>query len=110
MATRIDAVRQFNDAQTSRDGAKIDAIGELLADDIVMGGGRMGDVTGKAAILERLKNPPQGGGRMGQIEWSEPVEEGGAVKLTASTPMGSIVRTFLFDDNDRIKKIEFARG
>jgi hypothetical protein len=113
MASKTDLVRQFTDAQTSRDAAKIDAVAELLADDIVMGGGRMGEISGKAAILDRLKNPPQmgggGGGMMGQIQWSEPVEEGSTVKLTASTPMGSLVRTFTFD-GDKIKKIEFARA
>ena len=114
MGTKADIVRQFTEAQTSRDAAKIDAVASLLADNAVMGGGRMGDISGKQAILDRLKNPPQmgggGGGMMGQIQWSDPVEEGDVVKVTASTPMGSIVRSFKFTDDQKIERIEFARA
>ena len=116
MGKRAEIVTQFTEAQTSRDEEKIAAVAASLADNAVMAGGRMGDVSGKDAIIDRLKNPPQrpggggGGGMMGQISWSDPVEEGATVKVSASTPMGSIVRTFSFDDDDRITRIEFARG
>lgn len=110
--TRIEAVQKFVDAQTSRNA---DVIAELLAEQAVLATPRGGDVSGRAAIVDRIKNPPQGmggggGGMMGQIEWSAPVEDANVVKMTATTPMGSITRSFTFDDSDKITRIEFARG
>ena len=120
MASRIEIAQQFIDAQTSRDPEKIDAVAATLAAQAVMAGGRMGEVTGREAIVERLKNPPQmgmgggmggmgGGGGMGQLTWSDPVEDGEKVTTSATTPMGRLTRTFHFD-GDEITRIEFARG
>jgi hypothetical protein len=47
---------------------------------------------------------------MGQLTWSEPVEDGATVKTTLTTPMGAMARTFSFDDDDKITRIEMARG
>ena len=112
MGARTETVQQFTEAQSSREAEKIDAVAALIAENAVMAGGRMGEISGKAAILERLKNPPQGagGGMMGQIQWSAPEEDGDAVKVQATTPMGTIVRTFTFDSDGKIARIEFARA
>ena len=115
MGSRTDIARQFNEAQMSRDAEKIEAVGALIADSIVMSNPRTGEISGRDAVIDRLKNPPQmggggGGGGMGQLVWSEPVEDGATVKMTVTTPMGTMARVFSFDDTDKITRIEVARG
>jgi hypothetical protein len=89
MATHTEIASQWIEAQQSRDADKIEALGELMTDDIVWTTPR-GEVSGKPAILERLQNPPErpGGGMMGQISWGEPTESGSTVKIMAELPPG----------------------
>lgn len=128
MASRTEIAKEFLDAQSSRDAAKIDAVAVHIAEDASMAGGRMGgEVTGRPAVVDRLKNPPQrgggGGGGFGggggggggfQITWDEPVEEGATVKVKGTPPpnpmVSSITTVFTFNAEDKITRIERVRA
>ena len=110
MADRSALAKQFIDAQRNRDAAAIDAVASSLTDSAVLASPR-GNVEGKDAIIDRLKNPPQGmgGGMMNMITWGDPVEEGEAIRVTANVPPNPMVKglamVFSFAD-DKIAKIE----
>ena len=110
MPTKTELAKQFVDAQRSRDAAAIDSLAEHIADDAVLASPR-GSVDGKTAIVDRLKNPPQGagGGMMNMITWGDPVEEGEAVRITANVPPNPMVKglamVFSFA-GDKIQKID----
>ena len=114
MASRSDIAKQWIEAQQSRDADKIKALGELITDDAVWTTPR-GEVSGKAAILERLQNPPQGrggGGMMGQIKWGDPSEAGEGVKVVAEFPPGlpipikGLELELQFDASDKVSKVQ----
>lgn len=115
MATRTDVAKQYVEAQRSRDAGKIDELAALIADDVSMVTPR-GNVDGKAALIDRLKNPPQGmgggggGGMMGQVTMGDPVEEGGTVKIEMNIPPNPMIQgmayVFSFNEKDQINKVE----
>ena len=110
MADRSELAKQFIDAQRKRDAGVIDVAAQSLADDAVLASPR-GNVEGRDAIVDRLKNPPQGmgGGMMNMITWGDPVEDGEAIRITANVPPNPMVKglamLFSFAD-DKISRIE----
>ena len=109
MATKVEIVKQFIAAQA---GANWDALSALLADDVSQTTQR-GTVTGKQALVDAMKQQAaaaqaRGGGGMGAVPWTEPVESGDVVSRSATTPMGSITMKYTVV-NDKISKIEMAR-
>jgi hypothetical protein len=117
VASKTETVQRYLDAQRSRDAAKIDAVAATLADDVTLNSPR-GAISGKQAVLERLKNPPQGPGgggggqMMGQLTFAAPVEDGSAVKVTANIPaqaaafIKGMAFVFNFNDAQLIQKID----
>jgi hypothetical protein len=113
MGNRTELAQKYLAAQRSRDAAQIDALSASLAEDVSLVTPR-GNVDGKQAVIDRLKNPPQGmgggGGMMGQITFGSPVEEGGNVKIEANIPPNPMIKgmtfVFSFNDSDQICKLE----
>ncbi len=115
MSKRTDIAQTYVDASLKRDPASIDALAPALADDAVLVT-RRGTVSGKPAILERLRDPVSGGGLrsgagrlairflrwrlarsrpgsgqgigdvLGKLNFEPPVEQGATVKLRAPLP------------------------
>jgi hypothetical protein len=116
MPSRTEIVTLYLDAQKTRDGTKVDAIEQYLADDIVLAS-PMGNTSGKDKILSRMRGD---GGRMAQmtanLQWSAPVDTEGKVKVGADMPPGlqlpfpirGIDLEFSFTADDRIAKIDFS--
>ncbi len=114
MASRAEFGKQWIEAQQSRDADKIKALGELINEDAVWTTPR-GEISGKAAILERLQTPPQGpggGGMMSQIKWGEPSESGDGLKIVGDLPpdlpipLKGLELDFTFDASDKVSKIQ----
>ncbi len=115
MSRRTDIAQTYVDASLKRDPASIDALAAALADDAVLVT-RRDTVTGKPAILQRLRGPAGGGGFrsgagrlavrflrwrlarsrpgsgqglgnvLGKLNFDPPVEQGATVKLRAPLP------------------------
>ncbi len=111
MTGRTEIAQRFIEAQRSRDNATIDALAEHLADDAVYVNPRV-TVSGREAIVEQLKNPPQGpGAAMAQmITWNDPVEEGDTVRVNAVVPpnpmVTGVIMNFEFGPDDKVRRIE----
>jgi hypothetical protein len=115
LSRRTDIAQTYIDASLKRDPASIDALAAALADDAVLVT-RRDTVTGKPAILQRLRGPAAGAGFrsgagrlavrflrwrlarsrpgsgqglgnvLGKLNFDPPVEHGATVKLRAPLP------------------------
>src|SRR3989304_2235521 len=103
MPSRVDLARQFMDYQRDRE---VDKAVAMLAGDVVSTNPLQGTVSGKAAVEERMRAGPPGGGAM-QLTWSEPQESGDTVTLLGSgSPFGTIKVVLTFNAADQISRIE----
>jgi ketosteroid isomerase-like protein len=103
MASRSELALQLLEYQRSRD---IDKAAAMLAEDVVTTNPMQGTVSGKAAVEERMRAAPPGGGGM-ELTWSEPQEEGDTVTLLGSgSPFGTIKVVLTFNADDQISRIE----
>ena len=101
--SRTDLARQFMTSQ--RDG-NIDAAVAMLADDVVTSNPMQGVTTGKPAVEANMRGRPMGGGGM-NVTWSEPEEDGDAVKILGTGgPFGTIKIVISFNGDDQISRIE----
>lgn len=115
MSTRTDIVARWLEAQRTRDAAVIDALGEKICEDVEMSTPR-GSLSGRAAVLERLRNPPAGpaAGMMGQLSFGDPVESGAGVTVVAQLPPGlplpikALEIAFSFSDDDRVSQVRIS--
>ena len=84
------------------------ALAELLAEDAVSVS-PMGNVEGKVAILAGFGQSPIGA-LFAQAKWSEPASDRRVVDMTctfpAQAPIGGITLHLVFDQDDRISRIE----
>ncbi len=104
MASRTDLARQFLEHQRNRE---VDKAVAMLAEDVVATNPIQGTASGKAAVEERMRAGPPGGGGAMQITWSEPQEEGDTVTLLGSgSPFGTIKVVLTFNASDQISRIE----
>ena len=105
MASRVELAKQYMDYQREQ---KTDEMLELLADDVTMSNPMTGTTTGKEALKQQMQNRPMGGGgAMGNIQWSDPEEEGDSVKVLGSgSPFGTIKIVLTYNADDKINKIE----
>jgi hypothetical protein len=107
MGDRKALARQYMELQ--RDG-KIDEALTMLSDDIVATNPMTGTSTGKAAVEAGMRNRPAGGGGM-ELTWSEPEEEGDAVKIVGTgSPFGPIKVVMAFNAEDKINKVDIGLG
>ncbi len=107
MATKTEVAKQYVDFQEARD---FDGLASLLADDVELNTPRSGNVSGKEAVEQRLRNRP-GGGDAPQLTWSDPEEDGEDVKISATGgPFGTLSLVLSFNDNEQITKINIAIG
>lgn len=107
MASRTDLARQYMEYQ--RDQKLAESLA-LLADDVVMSNPMTGTVTGKAALEQQMRSRPAGGGGGGMnISWSDPEEDGDAVKIVGTgSPFGPIKLVLGFNEADQINKIDIG--
>ncbi len=107
MATKTEVAKQYVEFQQARD---FDGLISLLADDVELKMPMAGEVSGKDAVGDRLRNQP-GGDSAPQLEWSDPEEEGEDVKVAATgAPFGPLNLVLSFNDNAEITKINIAIG
>lgn len=106
MASRVEIAKQYMDLMREQ---KMDEMMDALADDVTMTNPMTGTITGKDALKQQMQNRPQGGagGGMGDINWSDPEEEGDSVKILGTgSPFGTIKIVLSFNDDDKINKID----
>ncbi|MEX0786876.1 MAG: nuclear transport factor 2 family protein [Dehalococcoidia bacterium] len=107
MASNTDLAKQYVAAQQARN---FDELVTLLSDDVELNMPMVGKVEGKAAVEERLRNQPGGGGQV-EISWSDPEEEGEAVRVVGTgAPFGPINLVLSFNGSQQIAKIDVAIG
>ena len=104
MASRSDLTKQYMDYQREQ---KTDEMMDMLADDVTMSSPMTGTVTGKEALKQQMQNRPAGGGGMGDIQWSDPKEDGDSVNVLGSgSPFGTLKIVLTYNSDDKISKIE----
>lgn len=104
MASRAELAGKLLDYQRNRD---IDSVAAMLAEDVVTNNPMQGTLSGKAAVVERMRAGPPGGGGGMQLSWSEPQEEGDTVTLLGSgSPFGTIKIVLTFNADDLISRID----
>ncbi len=105
MPSRVELARRQMELMS--DG-KMDEALAMLADDVVASNPMTGTLTGKAAVEASIRNRPGGMGG-GNIQWSDPVEEGDTVKIIGTgSPFGSIKIALGFNASDQINKIDIG--
>jgi hypothetical protein len=82
-----------------------DAALEFFTDDITTVVPILGTMTGKEAIKAGWQKVPAGFG----LEWSEPTEEDGTLKTSASSPFGQLTMIATFS-GDKISQVEIKMG
>ena len=112
MPTREEIVANYLDAQKSQDESKVKAASEALADGAVLVSPR-GNVEGRDAIVERLRNPGQAKMLLDRLTWGAPeTASESALKVKAELPAGLPIpiqefsTTFHFGAGDKIEKVE----
>lgn len=105
MASKIDLAKQYMGLLQER---KMEEMMDMLADDATMSNPMTGTINGKEALAEQMRNRPMGGGGGGMnLTWSDPEEEGDAVKILGSgSPFGTIKILLSFNAEDKINKID----
>jgi SnoaL-like domain len=106
MASRVEIAKQYMDLMREQ---KMDEMMDALADDVTMSNPMTGTITGKDALRQQVQNRPAGGagGGMGDINWSDPEEEGDSIKILGTgSPFGTIKIVLSFNDDDKINKID----
>jgi hypothetical protein len=107
MATKTEIAQQYVEFQQARD---FDGLVALLADDVELKMPMAGEVSGKDAVGDRLRNQP-GGGNAPKLEWSDPEEDGDNVKVSATgASFGPLSLVLSFNDDEQITKINIAIG
>ena len=111
MASREEVVSAYLEAQKSQNAERIKQVGEALAAAAVLASQR-GNVEGRDAILERLKNPGQAAMLFSRVSWKAPEAVERGLKVTAELPPGMPIpirefsQVFTFGDDDRLSRIE----
>jgi hypothetical protein len=111
VASREEIVTAYLEAQKSQNAEKIKQVGEALAAAAVLASPR-GNVEGRDAILERLKNPGQAAMLFSRVSWKAPEAVDGGLKVTADIPAGSPIpirefsQVFKFGADDQLSRIE----
>lgn len=106
MASKVELAKQYMGLMQEQ---KMDEMLEMMSDDVTMSNPMTGTTTGKQALADQMKNRPAGGGAGGgmNLTWSDPEEEGDAVKILGSgSPFGTIKILLSFDANDKINKVD----
>jgi hypothetical protein len=107
MGDRVEITRKYMEAVRDR---KFEDIEPLLADNVVVTIPMTPAVSGKAAVIQGLRNAPAMPGAEA-ISWSDPVEEGDTVKSVGTgSPFGPIKVVAHFDAADKIDKIDVGLG
>jgi hypothetical protein len=107
MGDRKALARQYMELQ--RDG-KIEEAMAMVSDDIVTTNPMTGTTSGKEAVEAAMRNRPAGGGGM-ELTWSEPEEDGDAVKIVGTgSPFGPIKVLMAFNGEDKINKVDIGLG
>ena len=106
MADRKQLARQYMELQRDQ---KIDEAVAMLAEDVTATNPMTGTATGKAAVEQQIRSRPPGGQM--QLEWAEPVEEGGDIKIVGTgSPFGPIRILIGFNADDKINKVDIGLG
>jgi len=107
MASRVELAKQYVAYQQARN---FDGLLALLADDVVLNMPMVGSVAGKAAVEQQLRRRP-GGGDGPPISWSDPEEDGDAIRVVGSgAPFGPVNLVLSFNDSQQIVKIDVSIG
>ena len=105
MPTKTELAQAYLDKSMAND---VDAVMELVTDDVVLDRGMLGTVTGKQAMAEAMRSRPAGLAGMTPT-FNPPVEEGETVRVKGDLPPGlpltSLTWTFTFSD-DKISRID----
>ena len=105
MPSKSQMAQEYLDKSMAND---IDAVLELVTDDVVLNRGMMGTVSGKQAMADAMRNRPPGMAGMTPT-FNAPVEEGETVRVKGDLPPGlpvsSLTWTFSFSD-DKISRID----
>ncbi len=104
MSDRIETVKKFMELQQKGD---YDAALELLTDDISVIIPMMAPTTGKQAVKASWERTPPSASP--KVDFSEPIEEGDTLKMTASSPLGRVTMLISFS-GDKISKVEVKMG
>lgn len=86
---RLEAVRLYVDATVNAGDDTGAALRPVLADDVTVAA-PLGAVNGAQAVLDSFKNPMLGP-LFATATWSDPVEDGDAVTITATMPPGTMI-------------------
>lgn len=107
MSDRVEIARKYMEAVRDR---KFEEMESLLADNVVVTIPMTAPVSGKAAVIQSLRNAPAMPGAEA-ISWSDPVEEGDTVKSVGTgSPFGPIKVVAHFDATDKIDKVDIGLG
>jgi len=108
VASRTELAKRYMALQQAQ---KFDDLIAMMSDDVMMTNPMTGTINGKDALSEAIRARPMGGGGsnspMGDIQWSEPEEEGQDVKILGTgSPFGTLKITLAFNDDNKISRID----
>ena len=105
MPSKTEMAQEYLDKSMAND---IDAVMELVTDDVVLDRGMMGTVAGKQAVADAMRNRPPGLAGVAPT-FNAPLEDGETVRVKGDLPPGlpisSLTWTFRFRD-DKISRID----
>jgi hypothetical protein len=108
VSSKSELAKEYLDKSMAND---IDAVMELVTDDVVLNRGMLGTVTGKPAMAEAMRNRPVGMMAGMTPAFNAPVEKGETVEVKGDLPPGlpvsSLTWTFTFSD-DKISRIDIG--